>query len=229
MVNTTSQVNHGPQELADLKNGLRVALLSATPGTGKSTLAALFQALYGARIFSIASSGQDAGQFKARIDARFCSDETYTLFPQLACCRDNVIVDVGGAGSELFLNKMLSTRLLDYFNALVFVVDRTSRSQEDTQSCLEMLKTEGLRDEQIKILLNWKKPRESVQSQFETILAYGAQQPGVDINPICVTPEMRFFEIARKSGMTFAEAFSHRDDRPVTARTTNTIDASSMT
>jgi hypothetical protein len=212
-----SQVNDEQQYRDVPERGKHVALLPTTGNTGKSTLAALLQAFYGARIFSLASTGQDAAQFKATIDARFHSDEVFECCLQLALCNDNAVLDVGGAGSEAFFGKILLTGFFSQFDAVVLVVDHTARSQEDMLNCLRMLRKEGLRDEQIKVLLNWKKPRESVRSQFETILAYGAEHPGVKVNSKCVIPELKFFDLVRKSGMTFTEAFSMPDRCEVVA------------
>lgn len=212
------------------KRGSRVVLLSGSGNTGKSALAALIQALYDARIFSITTeTSQDAAQFRATIDARFAPDETYECFQDVILCQDNVVIDVGGTTIEFFLEKV-TQGYLSLVDAVVLVVDRTSRGQEDALSCLEVLRMGGLRDQQIRFLFTRKKQRESVDLQFETMLDYGADHPGVKINPKCVIPELVFFDLFRKSGMSFGEVFAMHDSSASVAESlTSTFDSSAST
>ncbi|WP_321931643.1 hypothetical protein [Paraburkholderia guartelaensis] len=213
------------------KRGSRVVLLSGSGNTGKSALAALIQAVYRARIFSITSEiSQDAAQFRASIDARFAPDETYECFRDMFLCQDNVVIDVGGTAIECFLEKASVGYLSRLVDVVVLVVDRTSRGQEDALSCLEVLRMGGFRDQQIRFLFTRKKQRESVDFQFETMLAYGADHPGVKINPKCVIPELTFFDLFRKSGMSFGEVFAMHDSSASVAESlVSTFDSSAST
>jgi MinD-like ATPase involved in chromosome partitioning or flagellar assembly len=194
-------------------DGKCILVLSATGNTGKSTFSALLQTMRRAALISVTSAGQDSSQYNAKVDTRFHPALTRDLAVELAHCRDkDLVVDVSGGATENFLVKIISTGFFELFELVILVVDATSRSQEDMLSCLKLLRREGLLDSQIRILLSRGKAGKSVQKQYETLFAHAADNPGFHVNEDCFLPELNFFNLARKSGMTFTEAFALSDE-----------------
>jgi len=201
---------------------MKVAVINFSGNVGKTTVAChlLAPRIEGARVIAVESINADDGQADAVRGRQFGELQEYLQTV------DNVVVDIGASNVEELLASMRRYRgSHEDFDYFVVPTVPALKQQQDTIATIAELTRIGIPAAKLKVVFNQVDDDSSIADTFDTLLAFIAQHPPAQANPMCRLGANEVYGRVKGSGKALAELASDGTDyKALIARTRDTTE-----
>ena len=186
----------------------RILVTGPRGGSGTSTVAAnVLAAQLGGSLFVVDTTH---GRHYAADVARYHSEEIYELREDMMRCAEPVTVDLSGSAFAQFAEQMTCASISCSFDYCVLVADRSYQSQREIIRIYHAIRTLGMPNEGIKIVLNKALLNRQLHAQYANIFAYQLTHPDFPVSEHCVLPMHDLFRALDESAQTISQALADK-------------------
>lgn len=180
---------------------MKVAVINFSGNVGKTTIARhlLLPRIAGAELVAVESLNADEVQGQALRGRQFGELQEYLQTV------DSVVVDIGASNVEDLLGLMRRYRgSHEDFDCFVVPTVCALKQQQDTIATLAELARLGVPASRLKLVFNMVDDGAEVAQDFDTLLAFVAEQPVAQANPACWLGINEIYERVKGNGTDLA-------------------------